>query len=145
MSGEGGGFVRDAFHHATISAQRVDVEVEKVLKAGAVITGSQPLTGNSHTDTGRDTLAERSRGGLAARSPAVFRMSWTAAIQLAESFDGVQGYRHFAKSFIVLADGSDFSQMQQGIKQHRRMSDRQNEAIAVRPNGILWIKSQELL
>src|SRR5262249_16070578 len=137
MSGEGGGFVRDAFHHASISAQSVDVEVEQILKFWSVITGSQPLTGNSHIDTGRDTLAERSRSGLDTRCPTIFWMSGAAAIQLAECFDGVERNRYFAKSFIVFAHRSDLRQMQQGIKQHRRMSDREHEAIAIGPYWIL--------
>ena len=113
MSGDRGSLARDAFHHASISAQGVDVEVEQVLKARAVVTRSQPLPGNRHAHAGGDALAERSRCGLDARRPAVFRMSRAAAIHLAKCLDRLHRHRYFAKSFIVLADCSDLRQVKQ--------------------------------
>ncbi len=59
-----GSFAGDAFHHAAISAKRVDVEVEKILEPWAVVTRGQPLPGNGHAYAGGDALAERSCGGL---------------------------------------------------------------------------------
>src|SRR5271166_6485980 len=70
----------DAFHHASIPAKRVNVEVEQVLEAWAVITRRQPLPADGNADAGGDTLAERARGGLDARRPAVLGMSRTAAV-----------------------------------------------------------------
>ena len=90
VSGKRGSLAGDAFHHASISAERVDVEVEKILEAGAVVTRGQPLPGDCHAHAGGDALAERPCGGLHSRSPAVLRMSRAAAIQLPKRFDGVQ-------------------------------------------------------
>src|SRR5271157_4291388 len=115
MAGEGGGLAGDAFHHASISAKRVDIEVDQVLEARTVVSRGQPLPGNSHANACGDALAERSRGGFNARRPAVLRMPRTPAIQLPECLDGVQWHRYFAESFVVFADGSDFGQVKQGI------------------------------
>src|SRR5215469_17729615 len=72
-------------------------------------------------------------------------MPWAPAIQLPERLDGIERHRQLAESFVVLADGSDFGQVEQGIKQHGRMANGQHEAIAVRPHGILRIEAKELL
>ena len=94
VPGERSGFAGDAFHHASVSAERVHVEVEQILKTWdfAVVTRCQPLTGNGHSNTGCDALSQRSGGSLNPRCPAVLRMSRTAAIQLAECLDGVERY-----------------------------------------------------
>jgi len=48
----------NSFHHAAISADRVDVVVED-LEIRPVVAGGQPLLGDRHADTCRDSLAER--------------------------------------------------------------------------------------
>ena len=72
-------------------------------------------------------------------------MSWTAAIQLPESLDGIQRYGCLAEYFIVLADGFDLGQMEQPIQQHGCMTDRKHEAITIRPYRVLRIETKKLL
>ena len=50
MAGEGSSFGRDAFHHAAVTAQGVDVEVDEILEARPVILGGQPPPANGHAD-----------------------------------------------------------------------------------------------
>ena len=57
VAGERGSFARDAFHHAAVSAQRVNIEVEQILEAGTVVARSQPLPGNGHADARRYALS----------------------------------------------------------------------------------------
>ena len=83
VAGEGRGLAGDAFHHASISAKCIDIEVEQ-FEGGPVVSRGKPLPRNGHADAGRHALAERSGCGLDAGCPAIFGVAGTAAIQLAE-------------------------------------------------------------
>ena len=145
VPGKRGGLAGDALHHASVSAKRVDVEVEEILEARAVVTLRQPLPADSHAHAGGQALAKRPCCGFHARRPAVLRMSRTTAAQLSKGLDGVQWHRYLAQSLVVLADRPDFGQMKQGIEQHGRVPGRQHEAVPVRPYRVLRIEPQELL
>src|SRR5208283_531838 len=56
MASQRGCLAGDAFHHATIPAERVHIEIKKIFKAGSVIASGQPLAGRGHSDTGCDSL-----------------------------------------------------------------------------------------
>ena len=144
MSRERCSLAGDPLHHASISAKRVDVEVEQ-FEAGAVVSRCQPLPGDRHPDAGSNALAERSRCGLDARCPAILGMAGTAAIQLPECFQGVQRYRGFAEGFVILADRPHLRQMQQRVEQRGRVADREDESVAIGPYGVLRVEAQELL
>ena len=134
----------DPLHHASISAKRVDVEI-KQFEAGAVVSRGKPLPRDGHPNAGRNALAERSRCALDARCPAILGMAGAAAIQLPECFQGVQRHRRFAQGFVILADRPHFRQMQQRVEQHGSVANRQDEAVAIGPRGILRVEAQELL
>src|SRR6185295_7474351 len=68
MTGEGGSFGSHAFHHATVTADGVDVVVED-FKTWFVVSVGEPFLGDSHADTSRDALSERAGGGFHPRHP----------------------------------------------------------------------------
>ena len=145
MAGQRGGLGRDAFHHAAVAAQGVDVEVDQVLEAGPVEVGGHPAAGDGHADAGGHALAERAGGGLDAAGPAVLRVAGAAAVQLAEALDRLQRHRRLAQGLVVLADRLHAGQVQQRVQQHRGVAGREHEAVAVGPDRVLRVEAQELL
>src|SRR5208283_1214722 len=111
VPGQGRSLAGNTLHHASVAAQRVDVEIEQIVEARAVVARSQPLASDGHTDAGGDTLTERPGSRLHPGSPSVLRMSRTAAVQLPEGLDSVQRHRHAAQGFVVFADSADFGQV----------------------------------
>src|SRR5262249_45643947 len=85
VAGERGSLGRDAFHHAAVAAQGIDVEVDQVLEPGPVEVGGLPAAGDGHADAGGQALAERAGGGLDAAGPAVLRVAGAAAVDLPEA------------------------------------------------------------
>ena len=96
MAGERRRFAGDAFHHAAVAAQRVDVVVEH-LEVRAIEVAAPSTAGDRHADAGGDALAERAGGGLDAGGPAVFRMAGALAVELAEALDVVERDRELAE------------------------------------------------
>src|SRR5262249_34777065 len=86
MSGKRCRFAGDAFHHASITAQSVDVVIEH-LKVRPVEVRSHPFTGNRHANTRSDAVSQWSGGGLNARGPVIFGMARAFAIELAKMLD----------------------------------------------------------
>jgi len=91
VSGQRGGFIRNAFHHAAVAAQSVGIEVEQ-LEAWLVERSRHPFGRNGNAHAGGDALTERPCGGFDAAGPAIFRVARTFAIKLAELLDVVEGY-----------------------------------------------------
>src|SRR6476660_5126874 len=63
MTGERGSFGSNAFHHATVTANGVDVVVED-FETWFVVSVGDPFLGDGHADARRDTLSERAGGGF---------------------------------------------------------------------------------
>src|SRR6266849_7307955 len=84
MSGERGSLRRDTFHQVTVAAESPDVVIKK-LKSGAVEMCSEPFPGNRHAHAVADSLAERAGCRFDACGQAIFRMSRSFAVDLAES------------------------------------------------------------
>src|SRR5262249_3410725 len=80
---------RDSLHHAAVSAQRVDIVIKQVKARSIEITGSPPYR-DSHTDTGGHTLPQWASGRFDTCRPAIFGMTGTFAVELAEAFDVFQ-------------------------------------------------------
>ena len=78
-----------------------------------------------------EALAERAGGGLDARGVTVFGMTGGLGAKLAEMLD------------LVDVDVFVAGQVEQGIKQHRAVAGRQDEAVAVGPVRIFRIVFQE--
>ena len=75
MGGERGGLGGDALHHAAVAAEGVDVEVDQVLEAGAVVACGHPAARQRHADAVGHALPERPGRRLDARGPAVLRVA----------------------------------------------------------------------
>src|SRR6266581_2108493 len=91
MPGERRRLARHAFHHVAVAAERVDVVVEQG-QARPVERAGEPASGDGHADTVAAALPERAGGGLDAGGVAIFRMPRTAAAELAEFADVVEGH-----------------------------------------------------
>src|SRR5262249_5729365 len=131
VTGQRGGLGRNAFHHAAVAAQGVDVEVDQVLEPRPVEVGRHPAAGDGHADAGGQAAAERPGGTLHAAGPAVLRVAGAAAAQLAEALDRLQRHRRLAQRLVVLADRPHAGQVQERVQQHRGVAGRQDEAVAV--------------
>ena len=81
-------FRRNALHQAPIAAHCVDPVIED-FEAGSVVTVGKPFFRDGHSDTGRDTLSEWTRGSFNAGDPAILRVSRRAGCPAA----GSAGYR----------------------------------------------------
>src|SRR5882724_13099062 len=86
MPGERSGFSGHAFHQITITADRVDVEIEEVEPRLIVIRG-QPFAGDGHAHAVRHALAQRTGGGFNAGGEMRFRVAWRSAIELAKTLE----------------------------------------------------------
>src|SRR5262249_44389520 len=89
MSRQGRGFRCDAFHHAAVAADGIDVVVENV-ETRFVVPIGEPFPRNGHADTGGDALTKRSSSGFHTRNPMVFGVAGRLAIELAEVTDVVE-------------------------------------------------------
>src|SRR6476660_10040605 len=63
MTGERGSFGSNAFHHATVTADGVDVVIED-FKSWFVVSVGEPFLGDGHANTGGDALSKRASGGF---------------------------------------------------------------------------------
>ncbi len=92
-----------------------------------------------------DTLAERPGGGFDARSPAVFGMSGSLAVELAKLLDVIERDREFTQAFVLGIHAAHLGQVQHGVQQHGGVAVRQNKAVAIGPDRIGGVVTQELL
>ena len=63
MAGQRGRFGGDAFHHAAVAADGVNIVVED-FEPGLVVTAGEPFLGDGHADARGDSLSERAGGGF---------------------------------------------------------------------------------
>ena len=144
VAGERGRLARDAFHHAAVAGERVNVVAEQIV-AGTVEGGCHPLRRDRHPDARRHSLPQRTGRGLDSRSPSVLRMAWTTAVELTEMLDVVERDRQPTQRFVLRIDRLDAGQMQHRIEQHRGMPRREDEAIAIGPDRIVGIEIEVTL
>ena len=144
MPGEGGGFVRDALHHAAVAAEGVDVVVEH-REVGPVQVLAEPSARDRHAHARGEALAERARGGLDARGPAVLGVARTLRVELAEALDVVQRDGRCPEPLVLRIDRLDAGQVQKRVEQHRRVPRGEHEAVAIGPDRILGIEAQKAL
>ena len=122
VAGERRGFGAHAFHQVAVADDRVRRVVDDG-EARTVVSGGELRLGDRHADGVRQPLAERARRHLDARRVSALRMPGCLAIPLAELLDVVERQ--------IVA-----GQMQQAVEQHRAVTGRQHEAIAIEP---VWI------
>ncbi len=93
--------------------------------------GGQVALGNGHADRIGESLAERSGGRLHSGGQKVLGMARRDRAELAEAPQLLDRHRLVAE------------QMKQRIDQHRAMSGRQHEAVAIGPAGIRGIEFEK--
>ncbi len=130
VSGEGCGLAADALHETPIAAEDEDVVIEG-LEALAAEAGSRHASGEGHTDRVGEALAEGAGGGLHAGGESVLRVAGGLGAELAEALQLVHGQ--------VIA-----GEVEQSIQQHRRVSIRENEPIAIGPGWVGRVEPHEL-
>jgi hypothetical protein len=127
-AGQRAHFVRNAFHQATVAGESVGVMVDDGMSV-AVELRSEAAFRDRHAHRVCQTLTQRAGRGFHARCVAVFRVAGRLRMQLPECLEVVDRQ--------VVA-----GQVQQRIQQHRTVSVRQHEAVAVGPVGIGRIVAQ---
>ena len=111
--------MRDAFHHAAVTEERVAVVIDN-LETVAVELGGQQLLGQCESNGIAETLAQRAGGRFDAGGMTVFRVAGRLAVQLAEFFQ-------FVERQIVTR------QVQQRVDQHRAVAIGEHETVTVGP------------
>src|SRR4029077_11157171 len=144
MTGERGSFRSNAFHHATVTANGVDVVV-KNLKTWFVVSVGAPFLGDSHANAGRDTLSERAGGSFHSRHPMIFRVAGRFAVELAKPANIVQRDRWLSEIFIVGVHRLHAGEMKDRPEQHGGMTVRQHKPVAVGPDRVLRIETHDAI
>ena len=116
VAGERGGLRGDAFHQAAVAGDDVGVVVAQI----CAIFFAKPSLGDRHADAVGEALAQRTRRRLDAGRVAALRVARRLAAQLPELPQIIERQRVAVE-------------VQQRVLQHRAVSRRKDEAIAVRP------------
>jgi hypothetical protein len=117
----------DAFHQAAVAGKHIGVVVDDVVAVACI----EDALGERHADGVGDALSKRAGRGLDPAGMAEFGVAGRARAELAEVPDLVDRDVFIAR------------QIKQRIKQHRAVSGRQHEAVAVGPVRMLGIVLHE--
>ena len=90
MTGKGGGFIRHAFHQTAVSDQCIGAVIYDAVGFRVVARGKVTF-GDRHTHSVGDSLTERSRGDLDARTDLALGVTCSAASPLTEGLQLVEG------------------------------------------------------
>src|SRR5882762_5734864 len=144
MAGQGRRFASDSLHEITIRAHGVHVVVE-YFKIRAIEIRRQPFASDGHAHAVSYSLTEWSSRAFHAGSDMRFGMPRSLAAQLPEAFNFLHGQRELFQNLLISAYRSHPREMKHGIKQHRGVSVREHEAVAIGPNGIFGVIAQKFL
>ena len=135
---------RDPLHHAAVSGEGVDVEVEE-REPFSVVPGCEPPAGDGHADGGRNPLAQWTGGCLDAARPSVLGVPGAPGVELAEGFEVIERHRGSAQHLVVRVDGPDAGQVEERPEQGRRMPFGEDEPVTIRPDRVVRIEAQVAL
>ncbi len=130
-SGQGAGFVRDAFHHAAVAHEDPGAVVDDLV-AGLVEFVGQQFLSHRHTDGVGDALAQRAGGRFDADGVTVFRVARGLGVHLAEAL------QLFDRQVIA-------GQVQQRVHQHGAVAVGLHEAVTVGPLRIDRVVAQVMV
>jgi len=119
MTGQRGGFRRDAFHQVAVAGDAEGGMVDQV-ETGAVVARGQVRFGNRFADRIGKSLSQRAGAHLDPRGQPVLGMTGRDAAPLPKLLD------LFQRQIVA-------RQVQQTIQQHRAVSGREHEAVAIEP------------
>src|SRR6185369_1773020 len=122
MTGERRGFSRNALHQIAVANQRVGVMINNLV-AWSVVTASEVIFRDRHSNAIGESLAQRTCGHLYPWRQSVFGMTGRSAAPFTKLFDLFE--------WEIIA-----SEVEQTIEQHRSMSGGQDKTIAIRPTWI---------
>src|SRR5436305_1618549 len=125
VAGERAGLARDSFHEVAVGADAVDVRVDDALSEA----GGEHLLREREAHRIRESLSERTRGGLDAVRIAELRMARRVRMQLAELLQ-------------VIERDLEPREVQERVQQHRSVPRRQDEAVAARPARVARVEAQ---
>ena len=126
MAGQRDRLLADPFHQAAVAGEAKGAVIDDRTEA----RGQMPL-GDRHADGIGDALAERPGRRLDAGGVAEFGMACGSRAELPEAAELVEVY-------VLVAE-----EMQEGVEQHRAVTGRQDEAVAIGPGGRRRIEGQE--
>ena len=144
VPGDRRGLAGDPFHHVAVAANRVHAVVDDG-ETGAVVGRGHPAFGDRHADAVGDALAERAGGALDAGRHVILGMPRRHAVHLAEFLDVLERDGGAAGVVAVLVDLVRARQVQERVEKHRRMANREHEAVAVRPHGIDRVEAEPIV
>lgn len=122
MAGKRGRFRCDALHQVAVADEYVGVVIHD-REAGTVVARCELRFRHRHADGVGEALAERAGRRLDTRREAALRMAGCEAARLPEVADLIERQ--------VVA-----GEVEQAVQQHRAMSGRQDEAIAIEPRRV---------
>src|SRR5690606_4928905 len=129
MPGQGSRFMADPLHQAAVASDHIGVVIDQFLTEA----GSHDPLCQGHADRIAETLTQGTGCRLNSRSMAILWMAGSAAAELAEVLQLLQGHVRIA------------GEIEEGIKQHRAVPGGKDEAVAIGPMGTLRVKLQEAL
>mmetsp|Transcript_1811 Transcript_1811/g.4526 ORF Transcript_1811/g.4526 Transcript_1811/m.4526 type:complete len:463 (-) Transcript_1811:145-1533(-) len=129
VGGEGGGLSRDTLLEATVTSKGEDVVIEDLVVV-SVVTGGSHLLRNSKTDSVGDTGSEGTSGALNSGG-VVFGVG---ELRVARGLGVV-----LTKLFELIDREVEASEVKPGVKEHRSVASRKDEAVTVEPLGVLGI------
>ncbi len=138
MAGDGSGFRGHAFHHIAVAAQCVHVIIEGG-KFRSIVSLPEKPRRHCHSHAVAAALSQGAGSRFQSRRMAVFRMTGTTTADLTKPADVFERNRRLA--VLVL----DSCEMKDRIEQHRCMTCRKHKPVAIRPNRVIRIESQDAL
>ena len=119
-------FLADAFHQAAVACEHIGIVIHEVFAE----LGAKMRFGDRHADRVADTLAERAGRRLDAGCVTIFRVTGGRCAKLAEILDILDGD-------IVVA-----REIEQRVQEHRAVTGRKHETVAISPVGLLGVERQ---
>ena len=127
MAGQRDRFLAEALHEAAVSDDHVSIVIDEIVAEPRI----HQTLGERHADGVGNALTERSGSRLHTGRVAVLGMPRRLRSPLPECFEFIQRHAFVAR------------QVQERIQQHRAVTGRQHEAIAIRPCRVRRIEFEE--
>ena len=130
VAGDGDRLLAHSFHQIAVGGEHIGAVIDDAGEMG----GEHPFR-DRHPDRGSDALAERSGGRLHPERVAVFGVARGLRADLPKVLQIVD-----RQPFVA----ADAGQIKQGVQQHRSVSSRQDEAVAVGPVRVGGVELQDV-
>src|SRR5581483_3138541 len=129
MAGERGALLRNAFHEIAIAADEVGIVIDDFVTRAVEVSG-EPRFGDRKSETVGKTLAERASGDFDAGGIAAFGVAGSAAAPLSKALELLE------RKIVA-------RKKQQTVEQHGAVAGGEDEAVAIEPERVTRIVTQE--